>query len=52
MELVFGGFNNIFAKGDYAKYIIEILSQKEKAGLNMDDHSQNSKMDTLIIIDR
>ncbi|CAK71082.1 unnamed protein product (macronuclear) [Paramecium tetraurelia] len=54
MELVHGKFKNIYAKGNYSKYIIDILKQKKQQGELIEDEVsfKESKMHTLLIIDR
>ncbi|CAD8050914.1 unnamed protein product [Paramecium sonneborni] len=54
IELVHGKFKNIYAKGNYAKYVIDILKQKKQQGEIIEDEIsfKESKMHTLLIIDR
>ncbi|CAD8049642.1 unnamed protein product [Paramecium sonneborni] len=54
IELVHGKFKNIYAKGNYAKYVIDILKQKKLQGEIIEDEIsfKESKMHTLLIVDR
>ncbi|CAD8134304.1 unnamed protein product [Paramecium pentaurelia] len=54
MELVHGKFKNIYAKGNYSKFVIDILKQKKQQGELIEDEIsfKESKMHTLLIIDR
>ncbi|CAD8143363.1 unnamed protein product [Paramecium pentaurelia] len=54
MELVHGKFKNIYAKGNFSKFVIDILKQNKQQGeLIKDELSfKESKMHTLLIIDR
>lgn len=54
MQLIHGKFFNIYAKGNLAKNVIEILKQKEIQGQSLDEENgfKQSKLACLLIVDR